>query len=55
MVEGLTEHMRKFTQAVGDITWKELVKEAKSLDISVQELIRVKIIPFWLKTKKDEN
>jgi len=39
-------------QSVGDKTWKELVKEAKSRDISIQELIRVEIIPMWLKTKE---
>ncbi|WP_179361676.1 hypothetical protein [Nitrosopumilus cobalaminigenes] len=48
----ITEPMRKFMQSVGDKTWKELVKEAKDRDISIQELIRVEIIPMWLKSRE---
>ena len=46
------ERMRKFMQSVGDKTWKELIKEAKIRDISVQELLRVEIIPMWMKARK---
>jgi hypothetical protein len=45
----LKEPMRKFLQTVGDNTWKDLVREAKARDISVQELIRAIIIPEWMK------
>ena len=51
-MDEIKEGMRKFLQTVGDQTWKDLVKEAKSRDISIQSLIRVEIIPFWLKEKK---
>jgi len=44
--------MRKFMQSVGDRTWQDLVQEAKTRDISIQELIRVEIIPSWFKDKK---
>ena len=44
--------MRKFLQTVGDVTWRELVREAKSRDMSVQALIRYHIIPAWDKSKK---
>jgi hypothetical protein len=49
----MRERMRKFMQSVGEKTWKELIVEAKSLDISVQELIRGHIIPNWYKAKHD--
>jgi len=39
-------------QTVGDMTWKELVKESKARDMSVQALIRYHIIPQWQKSKK---
>ena len=51
-METLNERMRKFMQTVGDSTWRALVREAKSRDVSVQELIRVEIIPLWLKSRK---
>ncbi len=44
--------MRKFMQTIGDQTWKDLVKEAQDLDMSVQALIRYHIVPDWLKSKK---
>jgi len=44
--------MRKFLQTIGDVTWRELVKEAKSRDMSVQTLIRYHIIPKWYESKK---
>jgi len=52
-MDSRNEHMRKFMQTVGDKTWRELVKESKSRDISVQELLRVEIIPNWIKSKDD--
>ena len=39
-------------QTIGDKTWRELVKEAQSCDMSVQALIRYHIIPQWQKSKK---
>ena len=44
--------MRKFMQTIGDQTWKDLVKEAQTRDMSVQALIRYPIVPDWLKSKK---
>lgn len=50
-----TERMRKFMQSVGVKTWKQLVQEAKSRDISIQELIRVEILPAWLKVREPKS
>jgi len=55
MEDSRSEHMRKFTQSLGDRTWKELVIEAKKLDISVQELIRTHIVPEWYKAKQEKK
>lgn len=44
--------MRRFLQTVGDDTWKILVKEAKTRDVSVQNLMKVEIIPMWLKARE---
>ena len=51
-LETLEKHMRKFMQTVGDKVWRELRKEAQTRDVSIQALIRVDIIPFWLKSRK---
>ena len=51
-MEKQTEHMRKFMQSVNQKTWRELRKEAQSRDVSIQELVRVEIIPLWLKSRK---
>lgn len=45
---------RKFLQTVGGPTWKILVGKAQKKDISVQELMRVIIIPEWLKGNPDK-
>ena len=44
--------IRRFMQTVGFSTWRELVKEARARECSVQELIRIEIIPVWLKSRK---
>jgi len=46
------ETPRKFLQSIGMTTWRELRKEAQSRDVSIQELIRVEIIPLWLKSRQ---
>lgn len=47
--------MRKFLQAVTMTTWRELRKEAQTRGCSIQELLRVELIPFWLKAQKTKN
>lgn len=51
-MEKTNESMRKFMQTVGIATWRALRKEAQSRDVSIQQLIRVEIIPLWLKSRK---
>jgi len=51
-MEIFKEDMRKFQQSVNDKTWRELRTEAQSRDVSIQELVRVEIIPLWLKSRK---
>ena len=46
------DRMRKFMQSVGDSMWRELVLESKKRDVSVQELIRVEIIPMWMESRE---
>ena len=51
-MEKTNEAVRKFMQTVGMKTWQELRKEAQTRDVSIQQLIRVEIIPLWLKSQK---
>lgn len=41
--------MAKFIFSLGDENFRLLLAEAKTRDISIQELIRAVIIPSWMK------
>lgn len=45
--------MAKFIFSLGDENFRLLLVEAKTRDISIQELIRAVIIPTWVKDNID--
>lgn len=45
---------RKFMQTLGIDTWRKLRKVAQERDISIQELIRVEIVPHWFESKNED-
>jgi len=45
--------MAKFIFSLGDENFRLLLAEAKTRDISIQELIRAVIIPSWVKDNLD--
>ena len=47
--------MAKFIFSLGDANFRVLAAEAKTRDITIQELIRAVIIPDWMKTFHDNK
>ena len=45
--------MAKFIFSLGDANYQMLKSEAKSRDITIQELLRAVIIPDWMKTSME--
>lgn len=41
--------MAKFIMSIGDESFKHLESEAKSRDVSVQQLLRAVIVPDWIR------
>jgi hypothetical protein len=47
--------MAKFIFSLGDANFQMLKTEAKTRDISIQELLRAVIIPDWMKTNMENG
>lgn len=47
--------MAKFIFSLGDANFRVLVAEAKTRDITIQELIRAVIIPDWMRTSLESK
>jgi len=49
---GDMREVKKFLQTLEFSTWMELVREAKKRGCSVQDLLRVELVPYWLNSNR---